>query len=182
MTYLLLGCRALLLVVFLVAVAGKTRSRAAFAEFTSSVVALRLLSRRTSAAAAATVVVVELATTALLVVPATAVIGLALAVALLLAFSTGIVLALRRGDGTASCRCFGASATPLGRIHVVRNLALAVVGGAGLVTGVTASVSSWPPHPAGTVVTLAVALLGALLVIRLDDLAFLFTDPKRDLS
>ncbi|MFB7232237.1 MauE/DoxX family redox-associated membrane protein [Streptomyces fimicarius] len=180
MTYLMLGCRALLLVVFLTALVGKTRSRAAFAEFRASIVALRLLSRRLSRAAAAAVVLVEAVTAVLLVVPATAAAGLALAVALLLVFSAGIVLALRRGDGTASCRCFGASAAPLGRIHVVRNLALAAIGGAGLTAGAWAS--GWPPHAAGAAVALAVALLGALLVLRLDDLAFLFSDPKRDLS
>ncbi|MGW2699576.1 MauE/DoxX family redox-associated membrane protein [Streptomyces sp. NPDC001340] len=177
MTYLFLGCRALLLVVFLVAVTGKIRGRAAFADFSSSVVALRLLSRRRSKAAAVMTVGAELAAVLLLAVPATAVAGFGVAIGLLLAFVTGIVVALR-GGRTAPCRCFGASATPLGPVHVVRNLVLTAVGTAGLTAGLTASAR--PPEPGGAVVACATALIVALLVIQLDDLAILFTDTKRD--
>ncbi|MGW3562307.1 MauE/DoxX family redox-associated membrane protein [Streptomyces sp. NPDC000941] len=178
MSYLFLGCRALLFAVFLVALTGKVRDRAAFAEFTSSIVALRLLSRRTSAGAAGAIVAGEVAATALLAVTGTALVGLVVAIGLLVAFTTGIVMALR-GGRPAPCRCFGASATPMGPIHVVRNLTLAVIGGVGLTAGFTDA--AWPPQPAGIALTLAMALIGALLVVRLDDLAFLFTDPKRDL-
>ncbi|MFC8195727.1 MauE/DoxX family redox-associated membrane protein [Streptomyces sp. NPDC057298] len=178
MTYLFLGCRALLLVVFVVAVAGKIRNRGAFAGFSSSIVALRLLSRRRSVVAAAAVVGVELATTVMLAVTRTALVGLVVAISLLLAFVTGITVALRGGQAVP-CRCLGASTASLGPIHIVRNLALAAIGGAGLAAGLTAT-RAWPGHPGGTAVTLAMALVGALLVIRFDDLAFLFTDTKRD--
>ncbi|WP_217211873.1 MauE/DoxX family redox-associated membrane protein [Streptomyces sp. AC550_RSS872] len=177
MTYLFLGCRALLLVVFLAAVAGKARGRAAFAEFASSVVALRLLPRKASRAAAAAVVGTEAAAAVLLAFPATALAGFVVAIGLLVAFVTGIVMALR-GGRAVPCRCFGASATPLGPVHVVRNLALTAVGLAGLAAGLTSS--AWPAHAGGVAVTAATAAIGALILIRFDDLAFLFTDPKRD--
>ncbi|MEW2298786.1 MauE/DoxX family redox-associated membrane protein [Streptomyces sp. NPDC006655] len=177
MTYLFLGCRALLLVVFLVAVTGKTRSSAAFAEFTSSVVALRLLSRRASRTVAAAVVGTELVATVLLAVSATALAGFVVTIGLLLAFLTGITVALRDGRAVP-CRCFGASTAPLGPVHVVRNLALAAVGLTGLAAGLVSS--AWPPHTGGVAVTAATAVIGALIFIRFEDLAFLFTDTKRD--
>jgi hypothetical protein len=46
MSYVVIGSRALLLGVFLVALVGKVRKRAAFDEFKASIAALRVLPRR----------------------------------------------------------------------------------------------------------------------------------------
>jgi hypothetical protein len=77
-----------------------------------------------------------------------------------------IGLALHRGQ-TAPCRCFGASSTPLGAAHLIRNVTLLVGSLAGLVGGVVAR------HPAvqplGLAVALAVAAVAVLFVVRLDD-------------
>ncbi|MFF8957136.1 MauE/DoxX family redox-associated membrane protein [Streptomyces sp. NPDC014894] len=173
MTYVVLACRILLFGVFLAALVGKVRGRAAFREFAASIVALRLLPARASRAVAIAVTAAEAVIAALLVPNATAPLGLALAVLLLLAFTAGIVLALRRGR-SAPCRCFGASVTPLGPVHVVRNLLLAAAGVAGLTAAVAGAAGGLPPHAAGGAVASVAALVILLLVVRLDDLVALF--------
>ncbi len=137
MTYAVLFCRILLAGVFLAALVGKVRSASAYREFAGSVVRLGLFSRRVSRVCAAVVVGVELLVLVLLVPPRTVPAGFLAAVLLLGAFAAGIVLALRVGN-SAPCRCFGASSAPLGRVHVVRNLILAVAGAGG-----------WPPRSRG---------------------------------
>ncbi|MEH1166253.1 MauE/DoxX family redox-associated membrane protein [Micromonospora sp. CPCC 205539] len=175
MTYLQIGSWAVLLGVFVVALAGKIRKRAAFDEFRASIAALRVLPRRWSLPVAVAVAATEATVVVLLALPITALVGVSLAVALLAAFTTGIVLALRQGQ-RAPCRCFGASATPLGPTHVVRNLVLMAVGSAGLLAAfVSEATTAARPHPAGVAVTLATAAVAVLLVVRLDDLTALFT-------
>ncbi|MEU5342471.1 MULTISPECIES: MauE/DoxX family redox-associated membrane protein [unclassified Streptomyces] len=177
MPYLIFGCRALLFGVFLVAAAGKLRGRAAFDEFAASIVDLRLLPRKLSGAAASAVAAVELAVVALLVIPATIQAGLLLGTGLLLVLTTGILASLRMGRRTP-CRCFGTSATPLGPVHVTRNLILAAIGGVGIIAAFGNEPDSWPPHPGGSTIALITALVGVLLVVRLDDLVSLFSNPS----
>ncbi|MDQ0983884.1 MauE/DoxX family redox-associated membrane protein [Streptomyces sp. V2I9] len=173
MTYLVLFCRVLLAGVFLAAFVGKVRSAAAYREFAGSVVRLGLFPRRVSRVCAAVVVGVEFLVLVLLVPGRTVPAGFLAAVLLLGAFAAGIVLALRAG-GSAPCRCFGASSAPLGRVHVVRNLILAVVGAGGLAAAVTGAGAAWPPHAGGVAVAGVAAVLGVFLVVRLDDLMSLF--------
>ncbi|MER5579415.1 MauE/DoxX family redox-associated membrane protein, partial [Streptomyces massasporeus] len=148
MTYVAFACRILLFGVFLLALAGKVRSRTAFASFARSITDLRLFPRKVSRAAAAAVIAGEVAVLLLLVPPRTAPLGLAAAVLLLLAFTAGIVVALR-GGRRAPCRCFGASATPLGPLHVVRNLILAGTGAAGFAVMTALPAAGWPAHAGG---------------------------------
>ncbi|MFD5743667.1 MauE/DoxX family redox-associated membrane protein [Streptomyces massasporeus] len=173
MTYVAFACRILLFGVFLLALAGKVRSRTAFASFARSITDLRLFPRKVSRAAAAAVIAGEVAVLLLLVPPRTAHLGLAAAVLLLLAFTAGIVVALR-GGRRAPCRCFGASATPLGPLHVVRNLILAGTGAAGFAVMTALPAGGWPAHAGGGAVAAVAAIVAALLVARLDDLAALF--------
>ncbi|WP_411084267.1 MauE/DoxX family redox-associated membrane protein [Streptomyces sp. cmx-18-6] len=174
MTYLVLFCRILLAGVFLAAFAGKIRSAAAYREFAGSVVRLGLFSRRVSRVCAAVVVGVEFLVLALLVPAGTVPAGFLAAVLLLCAFAAGIVLALRAG-GSAPCRCFGASSAPLGRVHVVRNLILAVAGAGGLASAALGAGAAWPAHAGGVAVAGVAAVLGVFLVVRLDDLMSLFS-------
>ncbi|WP_306744762.1 MauE/DoxX family redox-associated membrane protein [Saccharothrix yanglingensis] len=162
-------CRALLFGVFLVALVGKARDPGAFAD---SVAVLSRTSRRTSRVLAVAVVATEAAVLVLLAVPATVPAGFVLAAALLLVFAAGIAWALHRGH-RAPCRCFGASATPLGRVHVARNLLLAC-------TGTLAPVADTPPppEPGAVLVGLLVAAVGVLVVTRLDDVAAVFPAGK----
>ncbi|MEV6398955.1 MauE/DoxX family redox-associated membrane protein [Streptomyces sp. NPDC051907] len=173
MIYLLFACRVLLVGVFLVAVAGKLRGRAAFDEFAASIRAMRLLPRRLAAPAAAAVAATEAAVVVLLAWPAAVPAGFALAAALLIVFTAGIALALRRGR-REPCRCFGASAAPLGPVHVVRNLFLALAAAAGLVLSL-AEGAHWPPNAGAGALALTAGVIGVLLVVRLDDLTALFT-------
>jgi hypothetical protein len=174
MAYLVVGVRALLLGVFAVALLGKVRTATAFKEFTASVVELRLLPRNLSRLAAMAAVAVECAIVVSLAMTSTVDAGFGLAIALLVVFTGGILLALRRGR-RASCRCFGASATRLGPVHVTRNVTLIAIAVGGLLT---TAVTAGSPHPAGIAVALGAALVGVVLVVRLDDLAALFTPTK----
>lgn len=172
MLYLMIACRVLLAAVFAIAFVGKVRGRAALDEFVSSIVVLEVLPRRVSVAAAHALLAAEAAAVLLLALPWTVPLGFVAAVGTLAVMTGGILAALRRGR-QAPCRCFGSSVTPLGRVHVVRNLVLATLGGVGLIAWITAGAST--PHPAGVVLALVAAGVGALLVVRLDDLMELFT-------
>ncbi|MER7043375.1 MauE/DoxX family redox-associated membrane protein [Streptomyces jumonjinensis] len=176
MIYLVFACRILLAGVFLTALAGKVRNKAAFDEFAVSVERLGRLPRRVSRAVAVAVAAGEAAAVALLAAGPTVPAGFALGVLLLLGFTAGIVRALRAGSA-APCRCFGASVTPLGPVHVVRNLVLAAVGGAGGAAALTGPATGWPPHPGGAAVAGVAALVALVLVVRLDDLTALFRLP-----
>ncbi|MER5768476.1 MauE/DoxX family redox-associated membrane protein [Streptomyces sp. NPDC001985] len=169
MIYVAFACRILLIGVFLTAVAGKARSRTAFAAFERSLAGLGLLPARLSRAVAVSVIAAESATVVLLVPAPTVPLGFALGALLLLGFSAGIALALRRGR-RAPCRCFGASAAPLGPVHVVRNLLLAAAGAAGAVLVAAGPADGWPPHPGGAAIACASALVVVVLTVRLDDL------------
>lgn len=171
MRYVEVAGRLTLALVFLAAVLGKVRSRAAFAEFARSVDQFGLLPRTRVAAVVRLAVAAEAAVVVLLAVPAAAHAGYVLAVGLLGVLSAAILAALRRGRRPA-CRCFGAGGAPLDARHVLRNavlLALAVLGWA-----VLQAPSPGPLRPAGVLLGLAAAVPVAALVIRLDDLAALF--------
>ncbi|WP_157248548.1 MauE/DoxX family redox-associated membrane protein [Nonomuraea typhae] len=165
MLYVTIACQALLAGVFVIAVAGKVRGRAAFGEYVASIAALGFVPWVRPAAyallGAEILVAVSLATPA----------GLGAALLLLAVLTTGILLGLRRGR-RVPCRCFGATAAPLGVTHVVRNLVLAGAAGAGLASGAFAG--SAAADPAGVAVALVAAAAGVLVVVRLDDLVSLF--------
>ncbi len=112
----------------------------------------------------------ELATAALLAVDVTALAGLGVGAALLIVFTMAISSVLRRGT-SASCRCFGASAQPLGRRHLVRNailLSIAAAGVAGAPPTTALGAAGW--NPAALLVSGFVAVVLAALVISYDDL------------
>ncbi|GAA3514868.1 methylamine utilization protein MauE [Streptosporangium album] len=174
MLYLMITCQALLAGVFVIALAGKVRGRAALDEFVASIVALGMFPRARSVVAAYAVLGAEAVVILALVLPYTLLLGFVAATALLIVLTAGISAALRRGR-RAPCRCFGASVTPLGRTHVVRNLVLTAVGCVGLAAGAAAGDAGSAAHPAGVVLALATAAVGALIVVRLDDLIGLFS-------
>jgi hypothetical protein len=170
MAYLALACRGLIGLVFAVSVITKLRSGPAFREFTSWLASLPLplVRRRATAAAMAAA---EAAIVVLTGLPGTARAGLILAAVTLAVFATGTGLAVARG-ADQPCQCFGTSATPLGRRHVVRDIVLGVVAVAGAVAA-----GAGGARPAGVVVSLVAGLAVALFVVFLDDLAALFAGP-----
>ncbi|MEU6370055.1 MauE/DoxX family redox-associated membrane protein [Streptomyces sp. NPDC046931] len=172
MTNTLWAIRCLIGVVFLVSAASKA-GRSSFAAFVTSVVDMRILPRGAAAPAAVCTVAAEGAVAGLLAAPARHAVtaGLLLAAGLLAVFTAAIALAVRRGT-TVPCRCFGASVTPLGSPHIVRNTLLA---GAAAFGAVCSAVAARPaPSPAGVVVPAVLGLTAGALVTRLDDLSALF--------
>ncbi|MEV4483909.1 MauE/DoxX family redox-associated membrane protein [Micromonospora coxensis] len=176
MRHLELTARLLLALVFLAAVVGKLRTRSDFADFVATVGRFGVPARWTRPVAA-TAVAAEAAVVVLLVTPGAAPAGLALAVVLLATLTAALVATLRRGERPA-CRCFGAGDTPIGRRHVLRNLALGAVALLGLAAALGGDGGS--PSTAAVLLATGVALPLAAVVIRLDDLVALFASaPTR---
>jgi hypothetical protein len=103
----------------------------------------------------------------LLAAPATVPAGFLLGAGLLVVFTGAILQAIRRERRTP-CHCFGASTTPLGMPHAIRNALLLAACAAGF-AGTLWSVEP-ARNPGGLVVALTVAAAAVLLVVRLDDI------------
>ena len=162
MSYLLVGCQAVVTVVFAAASVSKLRCRAEFRRTLMS--ALKMPLPRTGVMGWA--VVVAEATTALAVVAVPAV-GFVLGAVLLAGFTAVIVSMMRRRVRTP-CRCFGAGERPPGAVHLVRNAVLfatAAAGGGFAVTGAGPRADL----PAA-VVAAAVGVIVAVLLIYLEDI------------
>ena len=170
--------------VFGASAAAKLGSREAYRLFREGLLATGLLPRHVLALAAAMLVGAEafvaagLLTAAVLMaasVPgAISLAEFALAVTALLVslLAVGVAVVIRRGT-QATCACFGPGRSrQLGRAHLVRNLSLLAVICAGL-AGVP--LAHGRPAVAGAVLGAIVGAVAALLFIRWDDLAELFT-------
>jgi len=167
MTYLGIGARVLIGVVFAVAFVGKVRNRKAFDEFVRSTRAMGVLPSALVRPVSVVVVAAELLVVLALAVPTreAGALGFGLAAALLAAFTVGIAVSLTRGK-RASCRCFGGKGTPLRAHHVGRDLALVAVA----LVGLLGTLASAPVDPGVAVVTAAAGALLAGLVVMLDDI------------
>jgi hypothetical protein len=111
--------------------------------------------------------VVELATAAALLIQPLAVVGAALALVLLAAFSAGILRALRKGL-TPDCHCFGQlHSAPAGHGTVLRNAALAVPASLVAVAGPSDALKGIGADGAAlvTLVTLVAALTVATIAL-----------------
>ncbi len=97
--------------------------------------------------------------------------GSMLAMLLLVLFSGSIWLVVRRRK-KVFCRCFGASATPVGWIHLGRNGVLLALGAAVFVLSLSASAAEWRSIT-GSLEMAAPGLVLGLMLTRLDDLMFL---------
>lgn len=105
--------------------------------------------------------------------------ALAAAAGLTMVLMAAVAAVIRRGT-EARCPCFGAGPSrPLGRVHLVRNLSLLAVVGAGLAG---AMLAHGRPALAGMVVAAAAGALAALVFIRWEDLAELFAPIPRTLA
>lgn len=164
MEYVRTACAGLIVVVFAVSAISKLRD---FAGFERSLPALVPVRSALVCPLAVAVVVAEAAIPVLLVVPPAMAYGFGLACALLAAFTAAVGVALRRGR-RAPCRCFGASSTPMGPRHLVRNTALLAIAVLGL------RAPEGLPPPAGLAVAAVAGLVGAILIVSLDDIIDLF--------
>ena len=159
MPFVVVTAQFLLAAVFAVSAVAKVRDGSAFRRF---VTALALPVRLSTVG----VVTAELVVAGLLIVPATAPAGFAVALVLLAVFSAALGIGLRR-DIPLSCGCFGSSSTPAGRAELVRNGVLAVVAVAGLAGS---AVAAPLPFDSGFVATGALGLAAAIVIVRFDDL------------
>ncbi|MFF3440577.1 MauE/DoxX family redox-associated membrane protein [Streptosporangium sp. NPDC002721] len=171
MSYVILGCRLVLLGIFLTSLVGKVRSRQAFREFVTATATLLAVAPGPARRFAALAVAAEAAIVVLIGVPATVPAGFALSAVTLGGFGYALVRALRQ-ERAAPCRCFGPSATPVGRRHVIRNLVLIVAAATAL--GATAGGVPQAVEIPGAVITGVAALVCVVLIVRLDDIAELF--------
>jgi hypothetical protein len=171
MEYLVVGCRCLVGLVFVASTAGKLRGVTDFRRF---LVSLRKMGvpPRWARPLGAAVVAFEIVIVVLVATPSMAGFGLALAAALLVAFTAAIGAALRRGV-REPCRCFGNSKTPLGASHVARNLALGGMAALGAVG--SASETALPLHSGGVALAVACGVVFAGLTVVFDDLVALFS-------
>lgn len=169
---------AALAVVFAVALRGKV-SPEGFGEFRRSVGRLwpgrtplsPPLLRAVAVAVVAGEGLVTVVLGAALLCPAVPVlVGFIGAVALLVAFTVGHAVALRRGR-TIACACFGRTSTTVGPVGLVRNGLLIAVG----LVGLSAAVPGGGVAPGWGMLPLALAgAVGGLLLVSLEDLVGLF--------
>jgi hypothetical protein len=170
-----LACRMVMGLVFATSAISKLRGRGAFDEFATTTRLLlvaasprRLVSDSGSRRVGGAVIAAEASVPLLLLVPGLSRFGLGVAMFLLTLFGLGIVVAMRRRVRT-TCRCFGASSTPLGKRHLIRNTILFVVAAAGLGAGPAGHADL-----AALAVVAGSAVVAAVLVVRFDDVIELF--------
>jgi hypothetical protein len=168
--YVELGCRVVLALVLVSAVVGKARSAASARIFVATLADVGWLPVRLRTRTAYLVVLAEAVTAVLLVVPATATAGLALAALVFGCFTAVLAESVWRGR-PMGCACFGGAAEQVGASHVVRAVVLIAIAATGSAARLAAPAS--PTRPAGILATLALAGFAALLVVRWTDLAFI---------
>jgi hypothetical protein len=167
--YAVICCRLVFGLVFVVSLVSKTRSRHRYAEFVAAVPGLA--PGIPAGLAAPAVIAGEAAVVVAVVLPGTAAVGFAVAALLLIAFTAGIVGAIRR-EQKVSCQCFGASSVPVGPAHVVRNGFLLLVATAGLLGAIASSHAR--PSPGVLVTAVVTGAVAAAAVLSTDEIADLF--------
>jgi hypothetical protein len=167
--YLALACRFLIAVIFAVSAFTKLRSGQDFRVFASWLTDLRL--PLASRPAAILMAGTEALVVPLVALPWSAAAGMWLAAAAMAALTAGTLIVARRGSGVP-CRCFGPSDAPLSGRHVIRNLLLCVAAVVGAIGADAAGA-----RPPGIALSLIVALVAAMFVLFLDDIAAILSGP-----
>lgn len=170
--YLSEGCRLYILVVLLASAAGKARAIGNFAETLEALV--RLPSRWSRKAAAAITASEFLVALALAADGTAAQLGMAAALALFLAFTAVLLVALVQRR-TVSCNCFGASDHPISAWDLVRNLLLIAACAAWLLMGPPATALA----PGTRLLLLGVAVIAFLISTNLHRIAPLLGLARR---
>ncbi|MFI1869955.1 MauE/DoxX family redox-associated membrane protein [Streptomyces jumonjinensis] len=167
------ACAVCLVVVFATAAVGKVRGASTFAAFVDTVKDLRLVPERWARGCARLLVAGETAAALLLLTaplaPRAGTAGFILAAALLAVFTTAVALTVARRTGVR-CRCFGASASPLGARHAVRNGVLTVVA----LTGAVLAPAVVRVRPAEALLAVCAGTLAGALAVVWDDIVGLF--------
>jgi hypothetical protein len=175
MTYAVLSCRGLIVLVFAASTIAKVRGPGAYREFSSWLAALPVPLAGTRALPPV-LVGAEAAIVVLVAFPGVAVAGLTLAAGYLAVMAAGTVVIMNRGSG-ASCWCFGPSRSPMGARHLVRDSILLLIAATGAVISAQAT-GRTTASPAEIVLGLTAALIGATFFVFTDDLIAIFdSDP-----
>ncbi|TXS52287.1 MauE/DoxX family redox-associated membrane protein [Streptomyces sp. t39] len=175
MEYLLFGARCALALTLLASVTGKLRAPGGLHR---TVADLDIVPRRHAGRVAVGVVTAETAAIVLVWLPGPAGAAAFLGAAALIAAFTAVLVVLIRRDDDVSCACFGASRTPVGRAHLVRNGVLLAVCGLGAVAAAAGAGAALPPEPAAAFAAGLVAVVTGALLISTDTLAGLFARPS----
>lgn len=161
--------RTVLALVFGAAFISKARSRRAFSEFADSLRDIGWLRGRWRPSAAAVAIpLLEAGTVVLLAEPRTVPWGFGAGSILLAAFTTAVGREVARGH-RVRCRCFGAGHSQIGPSQIARNLVLFALSAAGLALS---PVSHGRASATGMVLSVGVAALAALALVRWDDLSY----------
>ncbi|MDQ0983117.1 MULTISPECIES: MauE/DoxX family redox-associated membrane protein [Streptomyces] len=169
MDYVLIACRVLVGLVFLLSAAGKLKGRQEFEDFRAATRALAPgLPER---AVAPGVIVLELAVVTLLLFEGAVAAGFLLALGLLTAFTVGIAVAVANARQVV-CACFGASSAPVGAAHLVRNTVLLLAGAGGLAAALTGTGTA--DDIAGAVTASVTGAAVAVMTLFTDDISHLF--------
>jgi hypothetical protein len=167
-SYLVIGQRCLLAVVFGIAFLGKVRNASRFENFVSSIQNLTRLPARTATFVALSVVICEGTAAALLGFPFAPQpvprVGFALATGLLVVFIAVVIRAVRSGV-LAECRCFGRSGSVMSNAMILRNLLLMLVALPGVVMRPTVPATD----PVSTALAITAGLALAVFFIRYYD-------------
>jgi hypothetical protein len=164
-----LASRCLIGIVFVVSAFTKLRSGPAFRVFSAWVATLPMLPAGKRTAIAIVIAAAEAVTVPLVALPWTFVAGLAVAAAVLAAFTVGAFIVARSQARAVPCQCFGPSSVPLGMPHAARNALLCTAAAAG-----AAGVGPVAHHLPGVALSLGIGAAAALPAIFLDDLIALF--------
>jgi hypothetical protein len=163
--------------VLVVSLVSKLRSGAAFRQFRTGLGELGVVPVRLTTATAVAGLAGELLTLGLVVVPATATVGLFVAGTVFAVFALTLSRAVAKGAAT-SCHCFGARKDKVSARHVVRTSLLAVLAYASGVLSATHSSYLSADLPT-TIIAVAVAVVTVAAVVYLDELMWLFGSSAR---
>ncbi|MEU7854281.1 MauE/DoxX family redox-associated membrane protein [Nonomuraea sp. NPDC049141] len=174
MQYVDVASRLLLLTMFALALVSKISSRRAWGEFVESTRAMAVVGDSQVVAVAVATAAAEGAVIVLAAVPLrwAGSVAFIIAAGLLGCLTVAVGLVVRRGK-SVTCRCFGASQTPLGVPHVVRNVLLVVIA----LLGLAGSLVNGPFDPFLTAIVGVFGAVLGLLVSRWDDLVSLLAAP-----
>ncbi|MFF4412673.1 MauE/DoxX family redox-associated membrane protein [Streptosporangium sp. NPDC001559] len=180
MQYLAIGLRCVVGAVFLISSTGKLIGRDTFGDFVASIRDMHLVPPASARSVARIVLGAELATWLLLATPTpvTGVAGFVVAAGLLAVFAVVVVLVVRRGT-RAACRCFGASAVPMGPRQAVRNVILAAVAVIGVIGTLTPQKGL---ETAGVLIAVLGGTMLGVLVTALDDIFELFQPMNKGIG
>ncbi|MDG4828967.1 hypothetical protein O7627_06550 [Solwaraspora sp. WMMD1047] len=155
----------------------KIRGPGSFRGFVGAVAGLRVIPAGWAGPVAVVAVSAEAVVVGLLAWPAALAPGLAAATLLFGGFTATLLAAIRRG-AQVGCHCFGASAAPVAVRHAVRSGFLAIAAAAAF-----CCVPLLPADPrtglgaSELLAALATAGVAVAVLVRLDDLVWLFRGP-----